>query len=166
MLGYYRMPELTASVIRDGWYYTGDLGYLDSDGFLHLIGRKRNVISGASGKKVFPEEIEAMLRHSELILEAIVVGYPNTQGGEPHIVALIYPNRTRITEIAGGETSEAHVENAVHRVIAEVNGALPTYKRIETFLLRDREFPKTATRKIKRAGLAEAAFASYLEKIR
>ena len=164
MLGYYRMPELTASVIRDGWYYTGDLGYLDSDGFLHLIGRKRNVISGADGKKIFPEEIEAMLKRSELVLEAVVVGYPNPQGGDSHIVALIYPNRARIAEIAGGETSEAHVENVVHRVIAEVNGELPTYKRIETFLLRSREFPKTAMRKIKRAGLAEEAFASYLQK--
>ena len=164
MLGYYRMPELTASVIRAGWYYTGDLGYLDSDGFLHLIGRKRNVISCAGGKKIFPEEIEAMLRRSELILEAITVGYPNTEGGDPHIVALIYPNRTRLSEIVGGEVSEAYVENAMRRVVAEVNGELPIYKRIETFLLRDREFPKTATRKIKRAGLAEEAFASYLRR--
>ena len=165
MLGYYGMPELTREVIHDGWYYTGDMGYLDSDGFLHITGRKRNVIRRTDGKTVFPEELELALCRSAFVAEAVVVGYSDPRGGEPHIVALLHADFRHVHEVFGKDVTQAQLENALRRAVAEANGSLPDYKRIETFLIREQEFPKTATRKIRRAGLAEAAYAEYRNKM-
>jgi len=161
MVGYYGMPEQTREVIRDGWFYTGDMGYLDSDGFLYVTGRKRNAIDLPNGKKIFPEELETSLSDSPYVKEAVVVGYPDGKNGTTHVVALIYPDMDALTETYGQTVSETQTDNALRRVLAEVNGAIPSYKRIETFLIRDTAFPKTSTRKIRRAGLAESSFATW-----
>ena len=149
MLGYYRMPEQTRQVIRGGWFYTGDMGYLDEDGFLHVMGRIGNVILGADGKKIFPDELEQAFLRSPLIQEVVVVSRADSSGvSRP--VALIYPNRAHVTEMLGGDFSSDGQERLLKRALAEINGSLPPYKRIDSFRVRDREFPKTATRKIKR----------------
>jgi long-chain acyl-CoA synthetase len=137
------------------------MGYLDGDGFLHVIGRKKNAIDLGNGQKIFPEELETVLCRSSYIKECVVVGYPDKGGKPPRVVALIYPDVDALRETYGSDVSAAQIENALERVLAEVNGALPSYKRIETFLIRNNEFPKTSTKKIRRAGLAEMSLREF-----
>ena len=157
MLGYYRMPELTAKVIRDGWFYTGDLGYLDADGFLHITGRKKNVIVTANGKNVFPEELETYLCRSPFIAEAVVVGIMNEKKKDYDIVALLYPDKEHFTEVYGKSWTGTQRDTELLRAVAEVNGLVQSYKRIERFVPVAEEFPKNASRKIKRMGLEKLA---------
>ncbi len=161
MVGYYKMPEQTREVIHDGWFYTGDMGYLDGEGFLHVIGQKKNVIDAGDGNMIFPEELEAVLCRSSYIKECVVVGYPDEKNRIPHVVALIYPDIEAIKEAYGTDVSQAQIHNALQRVLAEANGLFPSYKRIETFLIRDEEFPKTPMQRIRRAGLAERSFGAF-----
>ncbi len=165
MLGYYKMPEATAEVIRDGWLYTGDLGFIDEDGFLHITGRKKNVIVTYNGKNIFPEELETYLSRTPYIAESVVVGYVNQKKKDYDIVALVYPDKERLEETYGKSYTRSDVEKEMKRAITEVNSIVQTYKRIETFLIRDEEFPKNTSRKIKRQGLADAAYPEYLKKI-
>lgn len=165
MLGYYNQPELTAEVIKDGWFYTGDLGYLDKDGFLHITGRKKNVIVTSNGKNIFPEELETYLGRTPFVAESVVVGYINPKKKDYDIVALIYPDKDRLTEVYGKDYTAEQVENEMKKAIAEVNGIVQSYKRIETYLIRDVEFPKNTSRKIKRAGVADSAFDEYRQKM-
>jgi long-chain acyl-CoA synthetase len=153
MLGYFRLPRRTREVIRGGWYYTGDMGYLDEDGFLHVLGRLQNVITTSDGKKIFPEELEALLRCSAFVKEAVVVPIQQNGEQEPCVTALLYPDMERISERYGDGVDREQIEILLRRAVAEVNGSLPDYKRIGAFRLRETEFPKTPTRKIKRAGL-------------
>ena len=164
MVGYYQRPEQTHRVIRDGWFYTGDMGYLDSDGFLYVTGRKENAIDLGEGRMLFPEELEAILCRSPYVKEAVVVGYPNEENKTTHVVALIHPNGEALKEMYGDGVSEAQIESTLSRVLAEVNGALPPYQRIEVFVKRDAEFPKTSMRRIRRSGLAEESFAAFRKK--
>lgn len=165
MLGYYQQPELTSEVIRDGWFYTGDLGYMDKNGFLFITGRKKNVIVTSNGKNIFPEELETYLGRTPYVAESVVVGYINPKKKDYDIVALIRPDLERIEETYGKDYTPEQVENEMKKAIAEVNGIVQSYKRIETYILRQEEFPKNTSRKIKRAGLADAAFAEYQEKM-
>jgi len=159
MLGYYNMPELTAEVIKDGWFYTGDLGYLDSDGFLIITGRKKNVIVTTNGKNIFPEEIEIQFARYENVLDAIVVG-EDSSAGETIIKAIIYPDYNLVNadlESRGIKTDDitaAEYRDAVRSMFAaivnEINLKLPSFKRIRKFTVRKNEFEKTTTKKIKR----------------
>ena len=165
MVGYYRMPEQTREVIRDGWFYTGDMGYLDGDGFLYVTGQKKNAIDVGDGKKIFPEELEAAICRSSYVKECVVVGYPDEKRNTTHVVALIYPDLDALAQMYGTSVSKEQMENALQRVLAEVNGLLPSYKNIETFLIRDRAFPKTPMQRIRRAGLAEMHFGAFRDRI-
>lgn len=138
MIGYYEDEEATAAAFTDdGYFRTGDIGYVDKDGFIYITGRKKNVIIASNGKNVFPEEIEERLMRMEIIKECVVL-----QRGED-IVALIYPDPE-----AG--KSEAELANEIRDGITALNKSLPTYKHIAKFELRTEEFEKTPTRKIKR----------------
>ena len=121
MLGYYNLPELTAEVMRDGWFYTGDLGYLDADGFLHITGRKKNVIVTANCKNIFPEELETYLCRSPLVAEAVVVGVENEKKKDLDVVALIYPDRSHFEEVYGKQFSDAQVNTELSRAVETVN---------------------------------------------
>ena len=146
MVGYYNNPEATAAVFTDdGWFKTGDIGYMDKDGYIYITGRKKNVIILSNGKNVFPEEIEEHLSdRSDVIGESVVLGRPNASG-ETVITAVIYPN----PDFSKGKTKE-EVEAAVREAVTEVNKSLPVYKQVRDTELRDTEFEKTTTRKIKR----------------
>ena len=146
MVGYYNNPEATAAVFTDdGWFKTGDIGYMDKDGYIYITGRKKNVIILSNGKNVFPEEIEEHLSdRSDVIGESVVLGRPNASG-ETVITAVIYPN----PDFSKGKTKE-EVEAAVRAAVTEVNKSLPVYKQVRDTELRDTEFEKTTTRKIKR----------------
>jgi long-chain acyl-CoA synthetase len=151
MLGYFENPEATAEAIdKDGFFHTGDLGFLDKDGFIIITGRKKNVIVTKNGKNIYPEEIEFLLYKSAYIQECLVFGGADDEG-EIVVRAEIFPNMEKIKEEFGHESA---VSEEVRRLIADevkkVNHTLATYKYIRSFTLRDAEFEKTTSKKIKR----------------
>ena len=159
MLGYYKAPELTAEVIVDGWLYTGDLGFIDKDGFLHITGRRKNVIVTANGKNIFPEELETYLSRNPYVLESVVVGVPDETGRDYDIVAMILPDRERLDEENPDGYSEELVREKLTEAVKQASSMVQQYKRIKKFLVRSEEFPKNTSKKIKRAGLLEEAIA-------
>ena len=146
MLGYYKNEEATKEVFtEDGWFRTGDIGYMDEDGYIFITGRKKNVIILSNGKNVFPEELEEYLaERSDLIGEAVVIGRPN-EAGEVAITVVAYPNQ----EFAEGKSAD-EIYNTIKEAINEINKSLPVYKQMRELEIRDTEFEKTTTRKIKR----------------
>ena len=165
MLGYYRQPQLTAEVIRGGWFYTGDFGYLDENGFLFITGRKQNVIFNAQGKHIFPEELEALLDKLPLVKEALVVSYKDPKKENCDLVALISPDTAQVMAKLGKNFTEAQLDLELKKSIAKLNATVQPYKRLSTHLIWKEEFPKNAAGKIKRMGIAEQAEAAYLAKI-
>jgi long-chain acyl-CoA synthetase len=152
MIGYYNNPEATAEVLKDGWLYTGDYGRFDDEGFLYICGRKKNVIVTKNGKNIFPEEIEYLLQEQPLIEEVIVYGTLDKKSGDTVVKAEIFPNFTALKERLGDNPSENQISAAIKEEIEEINDSMPTYKRVKRFKLREEEFEKTTTRKIKRTG--------------
>jgi long-chain acyl-CoA synthetase len=153
MQGYYKNPQATAEVLSDGWYRTGDLGFLSPDGFLTISGRVKNLIVTPNGKNVYPEEVENELLKSPFIAEVMVYGHRvGTTSEEIH--AIIYPeqealdNRCRID--GNCPMSEADVEALLRVEVQKACNGLADYKRVRKFTIREDEFPKTTTRKIKR----------------
>jgi len=145
MLGYYKNPEATAACMtEDGFFRTGDIGYLDKDGYIYITGRKKNVIILSNGKNIFPEEIEEYLATSELFAESVVIGRENANK-EVVITALIYPNQ----EYFKDKTKE-EIYEACKQEVNKINRKLPTFKHINEIEIRDTEFEKTPSRKIKR----------------
>ena len=151
MLGYYEDPENTAKAVRDGWFHTGDLGYIDSDGFVHITGRKKNVIVTKNGKNIYPEEIETLLVKSPYIKECIVFGKDDPVYGDIVVSVTIVPDMDVIEAEHGGQRpGEEELHDIIRREIKEVNKSLVTYKYVKDFDLRFEEFAKTTTKKIKR----------------
>ena len=151
MIGYYEDPEATAEVLKDGWLHTGDYGRFDEEGFLYICGRKKNVIVTKNGKNIFPEEIEAILAEQPFIEEVLVYGTIDKRDGDVIVRAEVYPNYDALKEQLG-EITEDGVKDAIKISIEEVNDMMPTYKRVKRFKVREEEFEKTTTRKIKRMG--------------
>lgn len=153
MLGYYKNPEATAEVIRDGWFHTGDLGYVDKDGYVHLTGRKKNVIITANGKNVYPEELEYLLSLSPLVLESMVWGL-NEAGQDTSIMATVKMDEEELAELLEGKPmSEVPDETLLKLLWAEVdkiNEDLPIWKKIKKIYIKRDEFEKTTGKKIKR----------------
>ena len=146
MIGYYQDPEETAKVLLpDGWFATGDYGFLDKEGFLHVTGRKKNVIVTKNGKNIYPEELEYLLDKSEYIKESVVWGKEDPDGGDLKITAEIVID----TEALQGKTPE-EIQALIDGEVERVNAATTSYKRIKRFNIREEEFEKTTTRKIRR----------------
>lgn len=165
MIGYYGRPDLTAEVKKNGWLHTGDIGFIDERGFLVITGRKKNVIIRANGKNVFPEELESYLCRNPIVAEAVVLGIMNEKRNEYDIVAAIYPDFEYVKEHFGVGYSERVLEKKLTEAVAEVNRVVQTYKRIDTFVIRNEEFPKNTSRKIKRFEIPALVMNDYLEKI-
>jgi long-chain acyl-CoA synthetase len=147
MLGYWRGgeaagvdPELTGQVLDGGWLRTGDLGKLDADGNLTLVGRKKDVIIDANGKNVYPDEIEEAYRDAELVRELCVVGLP--EGTAEKVALVVVPEYGDEDRDAVRAKLEAHIRS--------VSATLPFAKRAKVWHVLDAELPKTATRKVKR----------------
>ncbi len=149
MMGYYENQEATDAVIRDGWFYTGDMAFVDSDGFIHITGRMKNMILTKNGKNVYPEEIETLLGRSDYIKEALVYG---KDGKDDVIVcAKIVPDKEKIEEDIKAEIlPQQEIEAVINAEVKRINKELVNYKNIKEFTLRDAEFEKTTTKKIKR----------------
>lgn len=152
MLGYYKNPAATAEVFQDGWFKTGDLGYIDADGFLHISGRKKNVIISKSGKNVFPEEIEDVLNRSPFIMESLVYGAEDAKLGEIIAAQIVVDGEAfiELAESAGKEITKEFLHQIIADEVGKVNKQLSSYKQIRKFIIRDQEFLKTTTQKIKR----------------
>ena len=152
MMGYYNMPEETAKVIQDGWFHTGDLGYVDEDDFIYITGRKKNVIITANGKNVFPEELEYYLGRSAFVSESMVWAQEDSSGQDTVIVATIKPDMEEVEGAIGKEASEdpAQVEKLLWAEIDKINESLPLFKKIKKITVRREEFEKTTGKKIKR----------------
>lgn len=149
MLGYYNNPEETDRILRDGWLYTGDLGYIDKDGFVYISGRKKNVIVTKNGKNIFPEEVEFYLGKSEFVQESLVWGMEDDRTGETVVCADIVPDYETIEEKKGRLSAES-MKLLIKSIVDETNDQMPFYKRIRRFEIRETEFEKTTTKKIKR----------------
>lgn len=145
MLGYYKNPEATAEVFtEDGWFRTGDIGYMDKDGYIYITGRKKNVIILSNGKNVFPEEIEEHLSSIPSILESVVLTREN-DAGEQIITAIVVPNM----DILADKTKEevyAEIKSAVNGV----NKNLPSFKQVRKIEVRYEPFERTTSKKIQR----------------
>lgn len=153
MLGYYNMTEETEKVLKDGWFHTGDLGKIDEDGFLYITGRCKSVIVTKNGKNIYPEELESYLNDNPLISESLVLGVQKENDDETYVNAQIFPNIEAITEyLKGTVPTKEEIKKVISDVISGVNKKIPNYKHIKDFVIRDKEFEKTTTQKIKRYG--------------
>ncbi|HET7505890.1 MAG TPA: AMP-binding protein [Kofleriaceae bacterium] len=146
MTGYFENPEATAQTLQDGWLHTGDLGRIDEDGNLFIVGRKKEMILGPSGENVYPDELEEIYRDSKYIKEMSIVGLPGESGET--VAALIVP------EYEQGEGDQRLgrevVREAVREHIKKISKGLPLYKRVKVVQLWDHDLPKTASRKVRR----------------
>ena len=150
MLGYYQMPEKTEEVLKDGWFYTGDLGFIDHDGWLYITGRKKNVIVTKTGKNIYPEEVEYYVNQNKYVQESLVHGILDETTDDTMVSVQVRPDYDAIYEEFGDGFNDDEVQSLIKRVIAEINDKLPIYKRIRNIAVRKDEFIKTTTKKIQR----------------
>ena len=152
MLGYYKNQKLTDEAFDHGWFKTGDIGFFDEDGFLHINGRQKNVIISKSGENVFPEEIEDILNRNPFVQECMVYGEEDEKHTEIIAVQIVTDAEAFIeySEKNKVKITPELVNDIIVEAVKEVNKELPVYKQIRKFHIRDSEFEKTTTQKIKR----------------
>ena len=154
MLGYWRGgehagvdPELTGQVVEGGWLRTGDLGRIDAAGNLTLVGRKKDVVIDATGKNVYPDEVEEAYREPGLVKELCVVGLPDAEGRGERLAMVLVPDWR--------DRDRAEVRARIEEHVREVSAGLPFVKRVKVWHLVEGDLPKTATRKVKRQVVRE-----------
>lgn len=150
MHGYYNMQEKTDEVIIDGWFHTGDLGFVDEEGWLYITGRKKNIIVTKTGKNIYPEEIEKHLMKIKYIEECMVYGVDGDGNDDTVVSVQARPNYEEIYEDHGQDFDDDQVYYLIKKSISEVNQEMPNYKRVRNVVIRKEEFVKTTTKKIKR----------------
>ncbi len=142
MLGYYKNEEATKETFTDnGWFKTGDLGTLDSDNFVFIKGRNKNLLLGPSGQNIYPEDIEERLNSSDYVSESLAIGE------DKKIVALIFPDFDTLKQ---EKIPESEVDSLFRKIIDDINSNLPTYSQIASFRIQNKDFEKTPKRSIKR----------------
>ena len=148
MLGYYEMEEETKEVLTDdGWFYTGDLGYIDDEGYLFVTGRKKYVIVLKNGKNIYPEELENLINKLPYVSECIVFGYPKDD--DLVVTAKIVYNKEYVEDVMNGITKE-ELEKIIWQDIKKINSTLSTFKHIKKIVVTDEPMIKTTTAKIKK----------------
>lgn len=145
MIGYYKNPEATCEAIVDGWFHTGDLGRMDDGGYLHITGRKKDLIVLQNGKNVHPEEIEEYLGALPLVTEAVVWAPMDERGAQKALEAEIY-----VGDAAPADMPEAEIRAQLDAQIREMNHTIPGYKQVVRFRIRKEPFEKTTKKSIKR----------------
>ncbi len=154
MKGYYNNPAATEDVFRDGWFLTGDLGYIDGDGYVFITGRKKALIVNREGKNIYPEEVELQINQSPIILESVVLGYrpPGEAVGE-QVGVIVVPDEEGLAALEAAEKrkfGEAEIEARLRAAVKKQVAALADYKHPRRIQVRWEEFSKTSTGKIKR----------------
>lgn len=147
MMGYYDNQEATDEVIKDGWFYTGDLGYIDKKGYIFITGRKKNVVVLKNGKNIYPEELEVLINQLPYVEENIVFGYPKDD--DLILCAKIVYNKDYIKE-KYSDISPKDLENIIWEDVKKINSTLTNYKHIKKIIITDEPMIKTTTAKIKR----------------
>ncbi len=151
MLGYYENEEETKNVLKDGWFYTGDLGYIDKEGFIFITGRQKNMIVLKNGKKIFPEEIETLVNRIDLVEECMVFGMPDeVDKNDVKLSVKVVYNKDEIKQKYGDISLDEIRDIIWNRIKNEVNTTVPRYKHIMNMILTDKELIKTTTKKVKR----------------
>ena len=151
MLGYYENDEETNKVLKDGWFYTGDLGYIDKDGFIFITGRQKNMIVLKNGKKIFPEEIETLVNRIDLVEECMVFGMPDeVDKNDVKLSVKVVYNKDEVKQKYGDISFDEIRDIIWNRIKNDVNTTVPRYKHIMNMILTDKELIKTTTKKVKR----------------
>ena len=142
MMGYYKNEEATRQALdEDGWYHTGDLATMSADGHIFIRGRLKNMLLGANGQNVYPEEIEDKLNSMALVSESLIVQRGN------QLVALIHPD---MDEANSMELTAEDLQNVMEQNRQELNAQLPVYSKLQAFEILEEEFQKTPKKSIKR----------------
>lgn len=163
MLGYYGDPAATSEVLREGWFHTGDLGRVLPDGRVAITGRLKNMIATAAGKKIYPEEVETQLIGSPWVLEVVVMGGREGRSDREEVHAHVFadvPALEAHAQSLGRTCDAAFIEESVRADIEARCATLAPYKRVKRVIMRETEFEKTTTGKIKRVALAPSSAAS------
>jgi long-chain acyl-CoA synthetase len=150
MIGYYKDEKQTAEVMQDGWFLTGDLGYIDEDGFLFISGRSKNVIIGSGGENIYPEQIEARINKNELVLDSLVM-----QRDDDKLIARVHLDYEMIDKMfKANAKADAQVREKITALLeemrVEVNSHISSFSRMVKFVEQIEPFVKTPTKKIKR----------------
>ena len=151
MLGYYDDPEQTAEVLDDdGWFHTGDLGYVDKDGYAYLTGRAKNVIVTRKGKNVYPEEIEYQLNLIDFVQESFVFENPKASGDDIQIVASIRIDEEEMAELLGPDYTDEDVMREIWKEVDKINKDAPVYRIIKKVIYRKTDFIHNTSSKLMR----------------
>ena len=148
MLGYYKNEEETKKVLKDGWFSTGDFGYIDEDGFLYVTGRKKDIIVLRNGKNVYPQEIEFLINKIPYVVESIVYSRDKSKTDTMLCAKIVYDEEIIKTQL--GEKSEKEYSDIIWQEIKEINKQLPTFKHIKSITITKEPLQKTTTQKVKR----------------
>ena len=151
MMGYYNNPEETEKSLIDGWFHTGDLGYIDKQKYIYITGRKKNVIITANGKNVYPEELENYLDESLFVSESMVWAGDDGNGNEKTIIATIKPDMDEVRNYLGDEADDPEsIRELIQSEVDRINEPQPLFKKIGKVIIKMDDFDKTTTKKIKR----------------
>ncbi len=151
MLGYFKNEKATQKSLNNGWFYTGDLGYTDKKGFLYITGRLKNVIVTKNGKKIFPEEVESYINSNPLVQDSFVWGKYEESSGDTVVCAQILPNIEAIVQKFNEiSMTKDELTKILKDIVITANRKMPLYKHIKEFSIRESEFIRTTTHKIKR----------------
>lgn len=149
MLGYYNNDEANKESLKDGWFYTGDLGYFDKDNFLYISGRCKSVIVLKNGKNIFPEEMETLVNRIDGVKESMIYGKPEEKDDDVKICVKIVYDKEIMKDTYNLE-DENQIKDFLWQKVKEINKTMPTYKYIKEVIVTDKELIKTTTQKIKR----------------
>jgi len=149
MIGYYKDEEQTNDVIRDGWFYTGDLGYIDKDDYLFISGRSKNVIIGSGGENIYPEQLEGIINQNEAVLDSLVLEKDSKLVARIHLDYELIDKMFKADNTPESEVKQK-IENYLEEMRVEVNTQLAAFSKIQKFIEQIEPFVKTPTKKIKR----------------
>lgn len=150
MQGYYENEEATNEVLKDGWFYTGDLGYIDKDGYLFITGRKKDVIVLKNGKNIYPEELEILINKLPYVAESLVFGKPDEKKDDLILCAKVVYNKDVMNEMFESKSEEDYHDIIWQDIKNEINRQMPAYKSIKELIVTDEPLIKTTTQKVKR----------------
>ncbi len=158
MIGYDRRPDETAAVLRDGWFLTGDLGFIDGEGYIHITGRMKEVIVLASGKNIYPEDVERHYEKSPLIREIAIIPVELADGRVEKLCALVVPDFEELRRLRTASTYDT-----IHKEITRMSQHLPTYMRVTDLKIITNELPRTRLGKLRRAEIRKMALTEIQE---